>query len=96
MKGGDLMPVVSAISSLKRIIATESAVDPLEQYLMESTDDRIRDAILDDINFSLLGAETDKSLDAMINKIVPYSDEDPDMEKKVEQLTESVIVTEFE
>ena len=85
------MPVFSAISNLKHMIAMENAVDPLEERLFEGANDTIRDALLDSIEFSVLGAENDKSLDSIISKIPEYNEEDPEVERELSHLTESVI-----
>lgn len=87
------MAVISAISGLKRQIALENAVDPLEEKLVEGASDAIRDEILDSIEFTLLGAEQDRTLDKIIDKIPEYTEEDPEMIKKIESLTESFVET---
>ncbi len=86
----------SPLSNLKAIIAKENAIDPLEEWVVESSNDSIRDQILDDFQFSLLGAESDSSLDALARTIPEYEDEDPEMEKKLEVLKESVEETEID
>lgn len=85
------MPVFSAISNLKHMIAMENAVDPLEEHLFEAANDTIRDTLLDSIEFSVLGAENDNTLDSIISRIPEYNEEDPEIEKELDSLTESVI-----
>lgn len=85
------MPVFSAISDLKHMIAMENAVDPLEERVFEGANDSIRDSLLDSIEFSILGAENDKTLTAVLAKIPEYNDEDTEIEKELESITESTI-----
>lgn len=78
------------LKSLHQAIQESQTVDPIEEYLFESTSDAVKSAFLDDVEGAVLGAEEDSSLDKEISKIPEYEDADPEFEKKLEKVIESV------
>lgn len=76
------------LESLKRQIQLESVSNPIAEQLTDGTDDRIKDAMLEDLDMTILGAENDTSLDKVIESIPEYEEEDPEVEEEVEKAIE--------
>lgn len=79
------------LQSLKKQIQLESSSDPIAMQMTTGTDERLKDALLDDIELSTLGAETDTTLDTIIESIPEYNEEDPEVEEELDEMMESLL-----
>lgn len=86
------------LSYLKEHIRQEQNAEFTTESLSRAKgDDAVKSVFLDTVGGSILGAENDETIDALINKIPEYNPGDENLEKEIEShVKESVFETEYE
>ena len=75
------------------VLKEQLRVDETTDLVMESSnDDNVRDMFLDDVDLAVLGAENDPEINSLIDKIPPYKDNDKNVEKEIEAISESAML----
>lgn len=67
----------------------------LEAAAKGAVEDNFKDAILNDLNFIVMGAEKDPEIRSLIESIPEYDEDDEDVQNEIDSLTESLLETEF-
>lgn len=89
------------LSELKKEIQRSEAAEVLNEAMIgDAKDDAIKDALLDDIDFNVAGAENDPQIAKLVEEIPEYDndgDEDGDLhaESTMSKLTEGLLETNF-
>ena len=86
------------LDSLKRDIRRQRESEFADEAIIESvSDDSVKSAFLDDIDVSVIGAESDPEIAQLVNSIPEYEENDADveMELEVKNLTENLVETQI-
>lgn len=77
------------LDELRRAMRVENQDEMVVESMLAQSDDSVRSAFLDDVDFDVLGAENDPEVSKLVDGIPEY-DEAAEVNKNLKKLTESL------